>query len=703
MKYNDKTNSFITKNISGADEHLKKASSILGFDLEGKEWELKPQLEAKIKNSNITYFPALNELTGDLVPRGPVKLLENTFNTGETIVATIFRNNSILGYFILIMPRGRPMENEELIEIYTRQVGLLLERKRAEQELRFQLDFQKMVSGIAADLVSVSVEELDTAVDQALRECAMLSDVDRAYIFLFSEDRTRMNISNEWCSPGTKTQINRMQDVSTRDFPWFEKIINEQEYLHLPDVEELPPKAYAEKTEFRIRSIKSLLNIPMEKEGKVIGFMGFDSVRRKHSWARGEISLLRVVAGVIAGAFEKKREEKELRKREMQLNNAQKIGHMGSWEFDLSTGTVHASQEAFNIYGIENGKEHVRFAIDEIQKVPLPEYRSMLDRAMQDLIEGKDPYDIHFRIQRSCDGKIRDIHSVAEYDIQRNAIVGTIQDITEQKQLHENLRESEKNYRTIFNSTSEAIFILDASTGKIIDVNDAMLKMYGCSGKEKVLKHNIWDLSANIDLYTEENALEHIKKSIEDGPQVFEWLARKENGDTFWVEVSLKRTEIGGEDRVLSVVRDINERKIAGEQLKKRKEMLDMALEATCAGIWDLDLTNGEILLQGLDSWKRITGYVKGDFPYFNIDIWKKMIHPDDIDLATGALNDAIEGRKIYFTAEYRILHKEGFRSMIHQAGPFACSGPTSVSMRTRKLKSRQKQPAVPSQSSLQI
>ncbi|WP_407356671.1 PAS domain S-box protein [Methanolobus sp. WCC5] len=902
MKYNDRTNSFITKNISGADEHLKKASSILGFDLVGKEWELKPQLEEKIKNSNITYFSSLNELTGDQVPRGPVKLLEKTFNTGETIAATIFRNNSILGYFILIMPRGGSLENEELIEIYTRQVGLLLERKKAEQELRFQLDFQKMVSSIAADLVSVSFEELDTAVDQALRECAMLSDVDRAYIFLFSEDRTRMSISNEWCSPGTKTQISRMQDVSTRDFPWFEKIINEQEHLHLPDVEELPPKAYAEKTEFRIQSIKSLLNIPMEKEGKVIGFMGFDSVRRKHSWALGEISLLRVVAGVIAGAFERKREEKELRKREMQLNNAQKIGHMGSWEFDLSTGTVHASQEAFNIYGIENGKEHVRFAIDEIQKVPLPEYRSMLDRAMQDLIEGKDPYDIHFRIQRSCDGKIRDIHSVAEYDIQRNAIVGTIQDITEQKQLHENLlenerkyrtlfeaalspiliadangyyidannaalkfletdivslrkrkvgdfdppgvqekqkeehspflepktletyyyvngkekvlllnivpvdtkegvhlfgigqditerkqaeeklteeavwrrlliersrdgvvildmngkvyeankryarmlgyapeeilrshiwdwdrqwtqekwlqmlrnvhtmdeyflarhmrkdgtfidveisanevvragkrlvlctcrdvsdreraqealRESEKNYRTIFNSTSEAIFILDASTGKIIDVNDAMLKMYGCSGKEKVLKHNIWDLSANIDLYTEENALEHIKKSIEEGPQVFEWLARKENGDTFWVEVSLKRTEIGGEDRVLSVVRDINERKIAGEQLKKRKEMLDMALEATCAGIWDLDLTTGEILLQGLDSWKRITGYVKGDFPYFNIDMWKKMIHPDDIDLATGALNDAIEGRKIYFTAEYRILHKEG-------------------------------------------
>ncbi|MBK8538037.1 MAG: response regulator [Candidatus Competibacteraceae bacterium] len=59
------------------------------------------------------------------------------------------------------------------------------------------------------------------------------------------------------------------------------------------------------------------------------------------------------------------------------------------------------------------------------------------------------------------------------------------------------LRESERRYREIFNATNEAIFIDDAATGQMIDVNDAMLRMYGYSSKQEVLAGSIGDLSAN--------------------------------------------------------------------------------------------------------------------------------------------------------------------------------------------------------------
>ncbi|WP_370573639.1 PAS domain S-box protein [Methanomethylovorans sp.] len=145
------------------------------------------------------------------------------------------------------------------------------------------------------------------------------------------------------------------------------------------------------------------------------------------------------VLGVGRDITRRKGDEEELRKKEMQLRTAQKVGGFGSWEFDLDCGNADISEEALRIYGLE-GK---RYNIKELQKIPLPEYRSMLDTALKGLVERKSPYDMQFRILRQNDGEIRDIHSVAEYFAERNVVIGTIHDITELKQTENKLRKNE--------------------------------------------------------------------------------------------------------------------------------------------------------------------------------------------------------------------------------------------------------------------
>nr|NQU94170.1 PAS domain S-box protein [Bacteroidota bacterium] len=134
------------------------------------------------------------------------------------------------------------------------------------------------------------------------------------------------------------------------------------------------------------------------------------------------------------------------------------------------------------------------------------------------------------------------------------------------------LRESEQKFREVFNSTNEAIFIDDALTGNLIDCNDRTVELYGYDHKEEILQGNIGDLSANIEPYTEKMAQHHIRLAINEGTQTFEWLARKKSGENFWVEVSLKKTTIGGENRVLAVVRDITDRKLAEDTLLRSQE-----------------------------------------------------------------------------------------------------------------------------------
>ncbi|MDH3998640.1 MAG: PAS domain S-box protein, partial [Desulfuromonadales bacterium] len=153
-------------------------------------------------------------------------------------------------------------------------------------------------------------------------------------------------------------------------------------------------------------------------------------------------------------------------------------------------------------------------------------------------------------------------------------LLGVMIDISQQMELLENLERSERNYREIFNATSEAIFIHDKETGEILDVNQAMLDVYGCEYAE-ALQLTIADLSLNQPPYTLSEAMGRLKMAAERGDCVYEWRSRRRNGDLFWAEVALKRAMIAGQERVISVVRDISERKEAERQLETYRGHLE--------------------------------------------------------------------------------------------------------------------------------
>lgn len=146
------------------------------------------------------------------------------------------------------------------------------------------------------------------------------------------------------------------------------------------------------------------------------------------------------------------------------------------------------------------------------------------------------------------------------------------------------LLESEKDFREIFNSTTEAILIHDAETGKVLDVNETMLKMYGFATKAEALEHTISDFSEGEETDSLARALALVKKASTEGPQVFEWLGKKSNGKTFWTEVVLNRSMISGKNRVLAVVRDISERKRMEEALNSYTERYRLLFDEMIEG-----------------------------------------------------------------------------------------------------------------------
>lgn len=145
----------------------------------------------------------------------------------------------------------------------------------------------------------------------------------------------------------------------------------------------------------------------------------------------------------------------------------------------------------------------------------------------------------------------------------------TINDITEQLEAEKMMSIIESNYWEIFNSTNDALFVHDAYTGAIVDANKTVEKMYGYT-REEIFFMNVNDLSSGESPYSLNEAVSMIRKTVEEGPQTYEWLARKKGGELFWTEISLTASHIGGEGRVLAVIRDITDRK----EIEKRLQYL---------------------------------------------------------------------------------------------------------------------------------
>ncbi len=125
--------------------------------------------------------------------------------------------------------------------------------------------------------------------------------------------------------------------------------------------------------------------------------------------------------------------EEALRESEKRLQRAEKVAHFGHWEFLLRTKQVRVSDGARTLYGLGEGE----WSIDAVQQIPLGEYRTLLDEALRGLIQEGKGYSVEFKIRRPSDGKIVDIHSIAEYSPERGAVFGVIQDITRRKRAEE--------------------------------------------------------------------------------------------------------------------------------------------------------------------------------------------------------------------------------------------------------------------------
>lgn len=250
----------------------------------------------------------------------------------------------------------------------------------------------------------------------------------------------------------------------------------------------------------------------------------------------------------------------------------------GLWAWDVDQRRMLWSSNIVTLFGqdpeqFDGSYESYRACIHEDDVV-------LHDQAIAAAFEESDGlYSIEHRV-RWADGSTHWVEARGKVfrDPRGEArrVTGTVVDITDRKQTEDALRASEKKFSTIVRSSPDAIVLSEAATGRILEVNRGFTRLMGCRREEA-----IGATGEVLGLWPSPSDRERLLEALEVHQRVhnIEWHYSTPRGEKRWCLFSAELIELAGESLMLSVLRDVTDRK----SLEHERQSLIAELEATNA------------------------------------------------------------------------------------------------------------------------
>jgi two-component system, cell cycle sensor histidine kinase and response regulator CckA len=269
---------------------------------------------------------------------------------------------------------------------------------------------------------------------------------------------------------------------------------------------------------------------------------------------------------------QRRRMEEELRWSEARLAEAQRIAHIGSWEWDVATNRLTWSDELRRIYGVD--PRQFGGTIEGYLELVHPEDREMARRVISDALRSGEPFAFEHRVVRP-DGSVRTAFGRGEVFRDESGrpvrIAGSGQDITERKRIEEELRRSEERFRLTFTHAAIGKAIVSPDR-RILQVNPAVCRMLGY-GESELLALRAEDVTHPDDVAKTDVFV----RLLLEGPHVSGALEERflhKDGRTVWgrLTATLVRGSNGEPLYFIGEIEDISERKKAEEALRESEE-----------------------------------------------------------------------------------------------------------------------------------
>lgn len=303
---------------------------------------------------------------------------------------------------------------------------------------------------------------------------------------------------------------------------------------------------------------------------------------------------------------ERQQAEETLRREQDLLEEAQRIAHLGVFEFEVTTQTIVWSEEQYRIFGQDPAGAPPTYEKLLREWIPAEDV-DLLDKTFMQAIKNQTVYELEHRLLRP-DGTVRwvDNHALPCFDEEGELVryIGVSLDVTDRKQAEDQLRVSENRFRALFQQAGDYCMILNPNTESgvpdIEDVNDAFCAALGRK-RDDLIGRSVADID---DPEAKRLCLERTRRIMDGETLQIETSHVRQDGSAFLVAAHANRIDIEGQPPLVYVTeQDITERKQSAEKLKLFSEALENSLNA-------FDIVNADGLLTYVnESYVKMWGY----------------------------------------------------------------------------------------------
>lgn len=381
---------------------------------------------------------------------------------------------------------------------------------------------------------------------------------------------------------------------------------------------------------------------------------------------------LKFLGSQVVTLMKQRRQMIELAKIKQNFEDIQNLTLSGSWRLHVATQETFWSTGVYQIYGLSAD-------IATNKAVGLAQYveheQSKLTVYLDNCIKNGISFDDIFEFV-DLNGNHKWVRSIGRAirnpEGEITDIIGTIQDISENKVKEEALRASESKHRQLYQQSQDAVMLLSAPSWKFIDGNPKALELFAVPSIAAFKELGPWDVSPEFQPSGElslDKAQYYISKALEIGSAFFEWEHKDLNGNQIPCTVLVSRIQEEDKIYLYATVRDIREEKKLNQEIQEARQYLDLALEGASLGIWDWNLTTNKVRYD--EKWAQIRGVKIQDLK-MDITDWDSRVHPDDLVLANQAIQKYLQGKSDFYEQVHRVRHADGHWISILGRGRFS-------------------------------
>jgi len=212
-------------------------------------------------------------------------------------------------------------------------------------QLEERLQFEQLITKLSARFLALSVEELDEAINDALKQIGNHLGIDRIALLEFSKDEAELHLTHGYSLRPPEHPLKFL--VSSR-LPWFTGTLRGGQMLRISSIDEIPKDATPEQQYCKDQGIKAFLTLPMRISDKALGAISFSDMQYERHWADDLVRQLSTFTDIITNVLTRKSSHKEL---ELRLRFEELITELSSRFINLPSEKVDQQ--------IDNGLELV--------------------------------------------------------------------------------------------------------------------------------------------------------------------------------------------------------------------------------------------------------------------------------------------------------------------------------------------------------